>query len=477
MSPRFLPRCRPALSALLSLVLLAGCGGAGEMGSGGTGAAASTAEGTVTGFGSIFVDGVRFDDSAAAVTTDAPDGSTPPAEAKFGQRVEVGFEAEGVAKTVKVAPEILGVVEVVSTQSNRFTVLGQTVLVNTNPAAGPVTQFEGTTGLADMRPGDPIEVHGVASIGPGLGFLQATRVEKRASLDHLRVGGIVRALVVNGAARSFTLGGLTVDASSATLVPGSRPLQVGQPVVVFAAPGALNGSTLTASRVRIRERGVGLLADYLGGVISNLTATADGSTFVVGNVLVTRNAATATEPPNAVLANGQYVRLRGAFTTDDAFAATEIKVRSGGNVLDADLRGIALGVVAATQTFTVRGVAVDASAATIDCGAAGLASGQYVEVEGRIRLGGVDATSVKCVPAPAGAVIELRGTASAVDGEGNSLTLTTTAGAQTVRWTVLTFFADPLRRALPGQMNGRPLRVEGVLVNGVFVATKIRLDN
>ena len=59
------------LQGLLFLAagVLAGCGGGGEGGVG-TGGTGTYALGTITGFGSIIVNGVRFDDSAASVLDD-----------------------------------------------------------------------------------------------------------------------------------------------------------------------------------------------------------------------------------------------------------------------------------------------------------------------------------------------------------------------------------------------------------------------
>lgn len=467
MSPSNLHRFRPAALLLWCAALLSACGGAGEMGSGGTGAAAS-AEGTVTGFGSIFVDGKRFEDSNAAIKIDSLTATPDDGETKLGQRVEVAYAVDGVAQTVKIEPEVMGVVT--AKTASEFTVLEQTIVVNTDPAAGPVTQFDGYTGLADVRVTDLVEVHGVArSAAPG-SVIQATRVEKRTvALPYLRVVGTVAGLA---AGPKFMLGALAIDGRNAVLVPAGKVLADGQSVVVFAATDALTTvglqPTLTATRIRIRERTNGAMPTYLGGVISNRTA----DTFNIGEVRVRVSTATTIDPPR-VLADGQYVQVQGEFNPAGELVATQVKVRS--NVLDADLRGTAIGYVDATKTFTVRGVSVTISpVASVDCPNADL-SGQYVEVSGHIRLGGVDATSVKCKSAPDGAVIERRGTSSSVSTADNTFTLATASGVVTVRWTVLTYFSDNLRRTQPS-LNNQALRVEGVLLNNVLVATKIRLD-
>ena len=63
-------RCWAGVSAGLLALLLSGCGGG--VGTNGTGAAPQSAgTGTVTGFGSVIIDGVAYDDSQAQVISDA----------------------------------------------------------------------------------------------------------------------------------------------------------------------------------------------------------------------------------------------------------------------------------------------------------------------------------------------------------------------------------------------------------------------
>jgi Domain of unknown function (DUF5666) len=472
MSPTHLHRIGQALAALWCVILVVACGGAGELGSGGTGTGSSAALGTVTGLGSVFVDGARFDDSNAAVQIDNLTDTPDTTEAKIGQRVELAFTFNGVdsvAQTVNVEPELVGAVTAAPT-GNGFVVLGQTVVVNTDPAAGPVTQFDGGyTGLGDVLMTDLVEVHGVPRTAGGVTVIQATRVEKRASLGHLRVVGTVSALPKNGT--QFNLGGLVVDASSAVLRPAGRTLTNGQSVVVLAAANGLPtggaAPVLTASRVRIRERANGPELAYVGGVVSNFVAA---DSFNLGGMVVHYSLATDITPNGATLANGAYVQVRGNFAVDGSLNASHIKVRDG--LLDADLRGTAMAYNATNQTFTVRDVPVSAAAALPFDGCFGDLSGVYVEVKGRLGPMGVIAQSVKCTAAPPGAVIEWRGT---VTGPVGLRTFTLTPPAQEVRWTALTFFRDVASNALAA---GQALRVEGVLNgNGVLIATKIRLDH
>ena len=477
MSPfRLIHRLAQGVAWLCCVALIASCGGAGEVGSGGTGAAPASAVGTVTGFGSIIVDGASFDDSNATVQVEDTPDLPAASEAKLGQRVEVEFDTDGVAKTVNIQAEVVGVVS--ANGNGTLTVLGQSVVINSNLANGPVTQFAAPyAGLGDVAVADVVEVHGVPRLDSTGYVIQATRIEKRAALPpYLRVAGIVTGLSSAGSTQQFTLGGLKVNSTAALILPVSRSLTDGQSVVVWARAANLQTSgvgapSLTANVVRIRERIHGAQQSYLGGVVAGLV----GSTFNLGGVVVNYAGAQVTSSGNtASLANGQYVQVRGDFAADGSLVASRVKIRNG--LLDAELKGTLTRYNATIPSFEVRGVNVTAAGATLDSCVGGLAEGLYVEVKGRLSLDGIVAQSIKCSAEPAGAVIERRGVASSVVQLTNRFTLTTTAGAQAVRWSALTFFRDGLTST---SLDGAALRVEGVLnpSTGFLIATKIRLDN
>ena len=480
MSPfRLTHRLAQGMAWLCCVALIASCGGAGEVGSGGTGAAPASAVGTVTGFGSIVVDGASFDDSNATVQVEDTPDQPVTSEAKLGQRVEVEFDTDGVAKTVNIQAEVVGLVSAKDGATASLTVLGQTVVINSNLANGPVTQFAAPyTGLGDVAVADVVEVHGVPRLDSTGYVVQATRIEKRAALpDYLRVAGIVTALSSAGGSQQFTLGGLKVNSTAALILPVSRSLAEGQSVVVWARAANLQTSgvgapSLTANVVRIRERIHGVQQSYLGGVVAGL----GGSTFNLGGVVVNYTGAQVTSSGNtASLANGQYVQVRGDFAADGSLVASRVKIRDG--LLDAELKGTLTRYNATIPSFEVRGVNVTAAGATLDSCVGGLAEGLYVEVKGRLSLNGIVAQSIKCSAEPAGVVIERRGVASSVVQLTNRFTLTTTTGAQqAVRWSALTFFRDGLTST---SLDGAALRVEGVLnpSTGFLIATKIRLDN
>jgi hypothetical protein len=161
---------------------LAACGGG--VGAGGTG---SFASGPITGFGSIIVNDVHFDDSSARVETD--DGSGRSREdLRLGMVVEIEADAvrdnAATAHRVRIVSELIGRVD--ARGANALMVNGLTVRTN----AGTVydTAFVGVYGFST----------GVA------GEVLATRIEPRPGASAYKVRGTLSMLDTQ--ARTFRIG-------------------------------------------------------------------------------------------------------------------------------------------------------------------------------------------------------------------------------------------------------------------------------
>ena len=121
-------------------------GSSAGVGSGGSG----YSTGTVTGFGSVVVDGVHIDDRNATADSEVSGGTTEPADVKLGQRVEVETSQDGVAKAIHVMAEVIGLVQSVDSAGQKLVVAGQTVLINSDANKGPVTVYDGKIGRAHV---------------------------------------------------------------------------------------------------------------------------------------------------------------------------------------------------------------------------------------------------------------------------------------------------------------------------------------
>ena len=378
-----LPRRERVLGVVpVALALaLAGCGGGGGSTSSASASASSSStatessSGTVTGFGSVFVDGVELEDAKAVTRVENADGSYSLTSTQLGQRVRVAHDATGTASTVTVDAAVIGTVASGSVDATAltFTVAGQSVKANSDSTSGPLTVYGGGyTAFSDIAAGDLVEIHGSAVYDSTakVYVVQATRIEKKSAISAVRVMGKIASL--DTTAKTFAINSLTVAYGSAILAPTTATLADGVTVVAWGAQNSLvsgsSGLSLTASRVRVLNAG---LADdsasgatQLGGVVSNYSVSA--GTFELEGVKVIVGSATLS-PTGATIANGAYVQVSGTVGSDASITATSIKVRQQSTTDDtASVRLIGAIESLSDQTaFVVRGVPVDASAITL----------------------------------------------------------------------------------------------------------------
>jgi Domain of unknown function (DUF5666) len=481
-----------AASAVALSAALVACGGGG--GDGGslavTNPVGELASGIVTGFGSVYVDGVKLEDAQAATVTLNADGTTTNAGLRLGQRVRAEHNGKGTASRVVVDAAVIGAVTAVDATAGTFKVAGQTVKANTDSAAGPVTVYAGGyTTLADVAATDLVEVHGtpVYDSVTRVYTVQATRIEKRTSIAAVRVSGTVSA--VDTTAKTFVLNGVTVSYGSATLLPATASLAAGQSVVVWAKT-YVSGAALAASGVRVVT---GAKSDLpaatvaqLAGVVSQYDATA--GSFQVSGVTVKVASTTTVTPTTKTVANNAYVQVAGTVQTDGSLLATAVRIRQSDTVDDTArirLSGAISSWVSSTS-FVVRGVPVDAPASALQTSCTGvtLADGVVVDVVAAQQAGTdvVLASRVECRSAnavtSAVTIRELRGVPSAVDVTAKTFTLTTTrlssVSTQSVSWTDQTVWGGTLTAATLGAQTA--VAVEGYLdSNGVLVAREVRV--
>lgn len=180
---------------MLWIIMLAGllsCGGtdltAGGVGSGGSG----TAIGPVTGYGSIIVGGVAYDDTGSTtVEPDASGSKQSTSSAPLGAQVSITLDSNGAAQTIELRPSLLGPVsQALDANGDLLEVLGQKVrLVQTTDSYNTATVVEGydltgSSSATQPQVGDLVVVHGVwlneGSANAPQYVLQATRLEKRS---------------------------------------------------------------------------------------------------------------------------------------------------------------------------------------------------------------------------------------------------------------------------------------------------------
>jgi Domain of unknown function (DUF5666) len=373
---------KPMASMLTAAVLAAGCGGGGGVDTGGTGTTTAFSSGRISGFGSIIVNGIRFDDSTARVFDD--DGvERGRGDLKLGMVTGVNAGAVTVdtstglsnskATEIRYGSEIKGPVQALNAAAGTLTVIGQSVKVDT------ATVFEDLpTGLAGVQVGNLLEVYGF--LDRSTGSYTATRIERKLSLLSYKVVGPISALDAN--AKTFSIGGISIGYglfNVSALPTLSNGLDIRATLQTIPKGNVWTATALSSNTPVVADGAQTELEGFITDFVSTSNFKVAGvAVNASGSGLVFKNGTAAQ------LANGVAVEVEGV-TRGGVLAASQIEVKSkGGGGQEFQLFGAIESVNAATQSFVLRGTTVSYSASTrIDNGsAANLLVGASVEVRG-----------------------------------------------------------------------------------------------
>jgi len=385
------------LAAALAIVVV-GCagdpGGDSGVGSGGTGFAGAQT-GSVSGFGSVIVEGIRYDDSAASYSVDV-DPATPrsgtASDARLGMQVEVSFDGSDRAQSVRISAEAVGLVERLT--ADGFVVAGQTVRVSTSPPL--LTVLAGLAGAGELSVGDRVEVYGQRDAA---GLVIATRVARvDAGGTGTRVVGTVEA--ADAAARTVQIGELVIAQGAGTQVlPAGTALAAGQRVAVWSS-GTPSASRLSANTLRVLRPSIGDSQPLrAGGPVRGLERSS--LRFRVGEFEVDASGAAFVGGAASELADGRIVRVRGT-GSGGRLRATEVQYLQGNGDTRVEISGV-IQSFADPSSFVVRGAPVDASAAGVEFRngtAANLTDGVLVRLEASVSSGVLRATRVELLTGP-----------------------------------------------------------------------------
>lgn len=281
-------------------------------GIGGTG----ISQGTITAFGSIFVNGVEWSLGGAAVELDGRAGSET--ELRLGMNVRIVGEVapdglSGTAARVEFDDSIEGpiadvpVVTAPDGLEKSFTILGQTITVSEQE-----TLFADGASFAGLAMDQVVEISGFSAES---GSIRATRVALRGvfpAVSNVTLHGAVLNLVKNpDGSGIFDIGSITIrylnstefeDFARADLVVGS--------VVDVAGELRVSGTEIDADEVELDEGGLGQLNAEdveVEGFVSDFVSI---SNFRVAGIPVDASEA-SIEPNGFVVANGLLVEVEG----------------------------------------------------------------------------------------------------------------------------------------------------------------------
>ena len=379
---------------------LAACGGGGSSSDsattggtpGGSVTTAATANavttGPISGFGSIIINGVRYDDSAAKIVMD-DDNVARSADLRLGMMAQVESQKDANATSARATSittrsYVQGPISALSSAINELTVLGVTVTVT------PTTVFDNVANLSVLVLNDRVEIHGLPDAS---GNIIATRIEKSNSTEARIVGLVQNA----GTVGRFTLGGITVLYQPAALI-GISSVTNGSLVRVKGSLSAAN--TITASAIRTTN----LTAPSSNGQFVELegiiTAFTNPTNFSVNNVVVTIGAEAAVQGAPAL---GAHVEVAGT-ASNNVLTATKVEVRNHAQFETeaSEIHDTIFSIDPNRRTFTVRNGTVNIKwddktifERSLQNGAASLRTNLRIEARGRVSGDALIASRIK----------------------------------------------------------------------------------
>ncbi|WNC70763.1 DUF5666 domain-containing protein [Thalassotalea psychrophila] len=306
-------------------------------------------DGEITGFGSVFVNGVKYDTSNAEISND--DGSPlNESDLALGMIVKIDGSINddgltGVAHHIFYSAEIKGLVEAINLDTRSLIVQGQTVLVN------DLTHFDDTN-FANLMVGDFVEVNGHFNDN---GDLLATRIEKQNDSNDITIKGLIKELDTTN--KQFMLGNLTIDYSMASFDNfNETDLANNKFVKVEGKLTNLINLTLQADEVKLitfkrEDDDEEHSHHHLHGFISNLQ---DDNSFSIRDINIITNEQTRFRyGDKSSLANDVLVKIKGHYDDNNNLVASSIyfvqriKVKVAGPVDAIDMT---------SQTITVLGI-------------------------------------------------------------------------------------------------------------------------
>lgn len=311
-----------------SLALLTACGGGG----GGGAASNGTTVGVVTGFGSVYINGVEYETDSASIHMD--DRSVAETSLGVGDvcTLRGSVNADGVtgtASSVSCRDELEGYVldlsSLAADGTGQINVMGQTVTVT----ADSVFDSDTLAAITDLAVNDIVEVSGFSD---GAGNILATRIETKNAAEDVEIKGLVSGL--DSTAMTFNIGGLVIDYSSASEVTSSLAdgLYVEVKTTQALSGSLATGFTLTASKVEMEDDGDMDIDGEIGedykvqGMVSDVTATS----FRFNGILVEFAALESDDDFNlGSLVDGMMITVEGYIDPNGQFVVTEIEDHPG----------------------------------------------------------------------------------------------------------------------------------------------------
>jgi hypothetical protein len=330
---------RSAFLGAALVVFLASCGSGRDVASGGTGGT-GISYGPITDFGSVYVNGVKFDttntnfteeDSSSITQNDLAIGMVVRVEGRFddpisGTAFKISYEDDVEGPIGRITPAGQG--------SRTFQVLGWTVIADANTcfeSAGSDSNTctdDGNTAdnlaeLGALADGNVVEVSGLINEN---GDVQATYIEKKSESPEpgqdFEVKGVISEL--DATSGTFRIKGLVVHCSQATDI-GDLPDGLADGLYV-QVHGEFVDSDFTATQIEHEDEDDIAAGDGMQVEVEGYVTEVTGTSFKVGQQAVQTTPTTQVEPNGSTITLGKRVEVEG-WMSGNVLTAKEVEVK------------------------------------------------------------------------------------------------------------------------------------------------------
>ena len=349
-----------AILCTLAVTGLVSCGSDSDGTTSADATSASSTSGVITGFGSVYINGVEYETDSASITIDGSQSAETDLGVGDVCALQGSVNADGVTGTataVTCTDELEGYVLDVSSLTNgigTMNVMGQTVTIT----ADTVFDSDTTASIDLIVPNDIVEVHGYPD---GTGNIFATRIETKNAATDVEVKGLISNLDL--IPLTFNLGTLLVDYSSAnveTILADGLYVEVKTETTLSG--DVATGFTLIASKVEIEEDGsLDIDGDEgedlkVQGVVSNITPTSfdfNGTTVLFASLETDDDFDLASLEDGMIITVEGYIDANGDFVVEEIEEDHASENEVEGLVTDTTDTTITVSVNSVDMTFTV----------------------------------------------------------------------------------------------------------------------------
>jgi len=469
-----------------ALLVLTACGGGGNQTSGIDGSGAPQiasplgySSGSINGFGSVIVNGVRYQSDKAKILVNDEQSNENNLHAGYQVNLTSHTADDGspVADTIEFHPNVMGSITSIDSNLQQFGVLGQTVQVNSETLFDAAIKPNYLDGL---HIGNRVLVSGKVNAA---GVITATRVELIATANHQAMGLVSN---LSETTSSFTLGALGVDYSAANLngFPNNR-LANGLQIAVTGSldnQGILQAKTIVNLSKAFDKN---IKTAELEGFITRFASTTD---FEVAGTKVTTNAQTTYENGSAAqVFAGAAVEIKGSVNTAGVVVAERIEFAKA---IDNEIAGEVTQITTAntqgiaTGTLQINGTTIQTTLRTAyeDKGKslfkrfnfAAIQPGDFLKISGYNRDGTFIATKIERTDIEVDTSLQYRGLVLSVNEHSFVIF------GRTINTNNQTRFKAPHGEDLTEEefyvrAPGKRVNVKGQLNGGLFTATEVEL--